>query len=133
MKRFRVIIPPIVQELIRAQVMFIARDSIDHALAWEDRLRAAMKGLTALPARNAIDHAASERVGQPIRKLVFDKTYLVFYRIRETDAAVDILNFRHGARLPQPKDVTARDGASLTLGTAELARHFRHKPSRLIQ
>jgi hypothetical protein len=33
-KRFKVIIPPFVQEQIRAQVLYIAQDSIDNALEW---------------------------------------------------------------------------------------------------
>jgi plasmid stabilization system protein ParE len=98
-KKYRVIVPPIVQEQIRAQVRYIARDSIANALAWEDRLRAAVKDLGTLPTRNAIDKQASRRIGQDVRRMVLDKTYLVFYRIRESDRAVDILNFRHGARL----------------------------------
>jgi plasmid stabilization system protein ParE len=50
--------------------------------------------------RNAIDQAASSRIGEQVRKMVFEQTYLVFYRIREANRTIDIINFRHGARLP---------------------------------
>jgi plasmid stabilization system protein ParE len=100
-KKYLVRIPPVVQDQIRSQVLYIARNSIKNALVWEDRLRAAINNVATLPTRNAVDSAASHRVGQPVRKMVFEKTDLVFYRIREANREVDILNFRHGARLPQ--------------------------------
>jgi len=100
-KKYRVIVPPIVQNQIRTQASFIAQDSIANALAWEKRLRTAIEDLAMLPTRNAVDKLASRRIGQDVRKMVFDRIYLVFYRIRESNRAIDILNFRHGARLPQ--------------------------------
>ncbi len=101
MKRYRAIIAPIVQEQIRAQVLYIARDSIDHALAWEDRLRAAIKAMSGLPFGYAVDEAATTRIGVTVRKMVFEQTYLVHYLVNEASGTVEIVNFRHGARLPQ--------------------------------
>jgi plasmid stabilization system protein ParE len=100
-KKYRVLIPQVVQDQIHAQVLYIARDSVNNALAWETRLRAAFKELATLPTRNPVDATASDRIGERVRKMVFERTYLVFYRIRESNRAVDILNFRHGAHLPQ--------------------------------
>lgn len=102
MKKYRVIIPPIVQDQIWQHVLYIARDSIDNALAWEDRLRAEIRRIGSLPAGYAIDEAASARLGQEVRKLVFEKTYLIFYRVNAERSRVELLNFRHGARLPRP-------------------------------
>jgi plasmid stabilization system protein ParE len=99
-KKLRVIIPPIVQEQILAQVLYIARDSIDHALAWEDRLRTAINRIGMMPKGNAVDAAASARIGEEVRKMVFERTYLVFYRINEASRSVEVINFRHGAQLP---------------------------------
>ena len=79
MKRYRVIIPLVVQEKIREQVLYIAQDSINNALAWEDRLRKAMQAIGELPGAHAIDEAASQRLGQSIHKLVFERTYLIHY------------------------------------------------------
>jgi plasmid stabilization system protein ParE len=100
-RKYSVFIAPIVQDQIRAQVLYIARDSIDHALDWESRLRKAIMEIGALPTSNSVDEAASARISQEVRKMVFERTYLVFYRIRKSNHSVDILNFRHGARLPQ--------------------------------
>jgi plasmid stabilization system protein ParE len=99
-KKFRIIIAPIVQDQIRTQVLYIARDSINSALAWESRLRSAVKNIAILPTRNPIDNAAPARIGQQIRKMVFERTYLLFYRISHEKRSIDILNFRHGTRLP---------------------------------
>lgn len=102
MKKYRVIISPDVEEQIRAQVLYIARDSIDNALAWEDRLRAQILRLGSLPTGFAIDEGTSARLGEEIHKMVFEKTYLVFYRVNTARRQVELLNFRHGARLPRP-------------------------------
>ena len=101
MKRYRVIIAPIVQEQIRAQVLYIAQDSIDNALAWEDRLRCTITGIGDLPGSHVVDESASERFGQTVHKLVFEKTYLIHYVVLDDSSTVRIINFRHGARLPR--------------------------------
>jgi plasmid stabilization system protein ParE len=100
-KTFRVIIPPIVQEQIRSQVLYIARDSIDNALAWEDRLRTEIMRIGSVPTGYPVDEAATGRLGEEVRKMVFEKTYLVFYRVHTERRAIELLNFRHGARLPR--------------------------------
>jgi hypothetical protein len=63
-KRLPVIIPAEVKEQIRAQVRYIARDSVDNALAWEERVRAALGALGDAHG-HAVDKDASRRVGQP--------------------------------------------------------------------
>jgi len=98
-KRLRVIIPPEVRLQIRDQLLFISQDSIDNALAWEDRLLAAINEIGDMPG-HAVDDDASRRVGQNVRKLVFEGTYLIHYRVRDA-VAVEIVNFRHGSRLPR--------------------------------
>lgn len=98
MKQRKVVIPPSVQDQITEQVLYIAEDSIDNALAWEDRLRAAILSL-ATNADYAVDEDASERIGVEIRRLVFERNYLVHYRVYGDE--VSVLNFRHTARLPR--------------------------------
>ncbi len=94
------IIPPVVQEQLRAQVLYIARDSIDNAIAWEERLRSAIKGIGELGGGHAIDEDAGERIGITVHKMVFERAYLIHYLVKEDAAIVEIVNFRHGARLP---------------------------------
>jgi plasmid stabilization system protein ParE len=99
----RVIIPDAVQDQITAQVMHIAADSIDNALAWEHRVDPAILGLAEF-AGYAVDADASERLGQPLRRLVFEGTYLIHFRVDTKERIVEIVNFRHGARLPSPDE-----------------------------
>ncbi|MDB5295235.1 MAG: hypothetical protein JWO31_1218 [Phycisphaerales bacterium] len=100
MRRLTVVIPPVVQEQITAQALHIAQDSIDHALAWENRLRVAIDGLGDLPGY-AVDEDASDRLGYPVRKAVFERTYLIHFVVDDAAGAVRVVNFRHGARLPR--------------------------------
>lgn len=74
MRRARVILAPIVERQIDAQVLYIAQDSVDNALAWEDRLRAAVMKIGDAPRGYAVDEAASERSGFEVRKMVFERT-----------------------------------------------------------
>lgn len=101
MKRFTVNTPPVVENLITEQVLYIAEDSIDNALAWEGRLRIAIKAIGDLAQGHAVDQEASDRIGFSVRKMVFERTYLVYYRIDEAAGVVRVINFRHGARLPR--------------------------------
>ncbi len=99
MKRYRVIYAPVVSHQIEAQVLFIARGSIDSALAWEDRLRQAIDGLAEFNGY-AFDEDASDRLGQAVRKLVFESNYLIHYTVDEDATVVKVINMRHVARLP---------------------------------
>ena len=98
MNRLPIIIPPAVREQIRETVLYIARDSADNALAWEGRLRAEL-GMLADIHGHAVDESASERLGRTLRKVVFERTYLIHYHV--SDAGVYVVNLRHGARLPR--------------------------------
>lgn len=100
MNRLPVIVPAEVKEQIRAQILYIAQDSVDNALAWEDRVRAALSALGDAHG-HAVDEDASGRVGQQLRKVVFEGTYLIHYRINDRPHAVQVVSFRHGARLPR--------------------------------
>lgn len=56
MKRLTVIIAPAVEDQITAHVFRIAADSVDNALAWEDRIRTAIDNIGDAPGL-AIDEA----------------------------------------------------------------------------
>jgi plasmid stabilization system protein ParE len=100
MRRLAVEILPAVEASICEQVVYIAQDSIDRALAWEVRLRTMIEDLADFHG-HAVDHATSRRLGEEVRKVVFEKTYLVYYRIRKVEGLVEVINVRHGARLPR--------------------------------
>jgi plasmid stabilization system protein ParE len=98
-KRLLVSAVPEAEEAILRQVLYIAQDSVDNALAWENRLRTAVKGLATFHG-HAIDENTSKKLGYPIQKLIFEGTYLIFYHVDDTAGEVRVVNFRHGARLP---------------------------------
>jgi plasmid stabilization system protein ParE len=99
-KRYAILIPGNVQEQIAAQVLHIAQDSIDNALAWEDRLHKAMQVFNHMPGF-AVDEDASERLGITVRRYIFERSYLIHFIVDDAAGAVRIVNFRHGARLPR--------------------------------
>lgn len=99
MKRLAVVLAPSVQDQITAQMLHIAADSVDNALAWEDCLSLAIDQLGDVPG-HAVDEDASERLGYEVRKLVFEGTYVIHFRVDESMGVIRVLNFRHGARLP---------------------------------
>ena len=104
MKKHRVRVPRNVQEQIDAQIEYIERHSLHNALAWEERLRAAILGIGPVAGAHPIDKDASERLGYAVHKVVFERTYLIHYRIDKKARLAVIVNFRHGARLPGPDE-----------------------------
>lgn len=103
MKSFQVRIPRRVQDQITKQVIYIAEDSIERALAWEARLLAAIKKLSHMPGF-AVDEEASERLGYVVHKLIFEGTYIVHFEIDRRARIVELVNFRHGARRPRQSE-----------------------------
>ena len=99
MKSRTVVIPQDVQQQIDEQVIFIAHDSIDNALAWEDRVLAAVKNLAQFHG-HATDREMSADLGYSVRKLVFEGTYLIHYHVDEAAGIVRVVQFRHGMRQP---------------------------------
>jgi plasmid stabilization system protein ParE len=95
-----VVIRPIVREHIADPIRYIARHSIDNALKWDDRLQAVLNALGSFHG-HAIDVEASRRAGYTVHKFVFEGTYLIHYRVDAALAQVEVVNFRHGARLPR--------------------------------
>ena len=94
---YRVITPPGVENQILDQAFYIARDSIDHALQWEQKLQQRIETIGELPRSNPVSEKESQAAGYEIRKLVFGD-YLIFYRIDDAIDTVYILAFMHGAQ-----------------------------------
>ena len=101
MSRWTVDTSPLVEDLITEQVLYIAQHSIDNALAWEARLRLAIRSLVDTPML-PVDPTASQRIGQAARKLVFERTYLVHFWLDDPANTIRVIGFRHGGRLPRP-------------------------------
>lgn len=99
MNRYRVILSPDVVRQVETQVVYIAQDSIGNALAWQERLLHAMEKLSDF-AGYMVDEEASHSLGYNVRRVVFEQTYLIHFVVDETMGIIRIVNFRHGARLP---------------------------------
>jgi plasmid stabilization system protein ParE len=100
-RRYRLWIREKVKKQITDQVEYIARDSIENALKWEERLRVAFEKIAENP-RYAVDEEATRRVGMETRKVVFERTYLIFFVVIEETRTVELIGFRHGYRSPAP-------------------------------
>ena len=100
MSRRTVNTSPDVEDRITEQVLYIAGHSIRNALDWEDRLRSAIRSLADVPGM-PVDPAASDRMGLPVRKLVFERTYLIHFWVDDRANVVRVIGFRHGGREPR--------------------------------
>ena len=97
MKRYVVYVPEWVALEIQGQVLHIALDSVDRALAWESRLVSAINGIGEHPGY-AEDEKMSRHFGRTVRRMVFESRYLVFFSVKESAGVIEVLHFRHGAR-----------------------------------
>ena len=84
-------------------MLYIAQHSIDNALAWAARLDGAIHALAGEPVL-PVDPVASQRMSLTVRKLVFERTYLVHFWLDDPVTTVRVIGFRHGARLPRPDE-----------------------------
>lgn len=94
---YRVALLPVVDNQILDHALYIADDSIDRALQWEQSLRQRILSLGDLPNAHPISDAESRAFGRDIRKANFGD-HLIFYRVDEVQKTVYILTFLHGAR-----------------------------------
>jgi plasmid stabilization system protein ParE len=83
---------------------YIAQDSTENALRWEDRLRERLRSLGHSPTAHEVAYRA-EAVGREIRHTFFG-VYRVLYTISGT--RVVVLTVRHGARQPLSPDELRR-------------------------
>ena len=100
MKAYTVVTPPEVKRQITGIVLLIADDSIDDAIAGEERLTAALDALADVHG-HAVDEVASVRTGLRLRKATFEKTHLIHYRVDGATATLFVVNVRDGRREPQ--------------------------------
>jgi plasmid stabilization system protein ParE len=83
---------------------YIAQDSAENALRWENRLRERLRSLSHSPTAHEIAYRA-DVVGREIRH-TFLGVYRVLYAIAGTNVVV--LTIRHGARHPLSPDEMRR-------------------------
>jgi hypothetical protein len=100
MSRLKVHVSDEVKLQITEQVLSIAEDSIANAFAWEERLLESLNRLGTFHS-HAVNHDATFRLGETVRKMAFEKTYLIHYKVNKSAGMVEIISFRHGARLPK--------------------------------
>ena len=74
----------------------IARDSPQNAKLMIDRILTAIAGLEMFPNRYVLTDP-NNLFDSPVRFLTVSP-YLIFFRVRESNLSVRVLQFRHGAR-----------------------------------
>jgi len=90
---------PRVVEAIDQQVEYLIEQHVSSARVteWLIKLYELTDSLSQWPRRAPMAEAESAEVGFEIRKLVFGD-YLIFYRVDESRACVDVLHFRHATQ-----------------------------------
>ena len=90
---------------IDAQATYIAVDQRSplNSARWLARVMAAVRALQVMPDRFGVDQEETLALGREVRRLVFERTYRLFYTIDEPQQHVAIVIFRHGARDRPPR------------------------------
>ena len=83
---------------VRARYIAADRQAPENAARWFNRLLVAVRSLQLMPERNGVDHGQTAAYGAEVRRLVFERTYLLFYTIDHTQRQVTVVRFSHGAR-----------------------------------
>jgi len=82
------------------QAQFINVDKPVAASMWLERLWDKIKSMENFPHRNPVVEQEGQALGFEVRKLLFGN-YLILYRIDEAEQRVEVIRFRHAARLPE--------------------------------
>ena len=89
-------------QAIEAQVRYIAvaKQAPENASRWVNRLMAAIDALEQIPRRFIVDPDQTRMHGIEVHRMVFERTYLVFYTVDDKRRRVNVVSFRHGAQEP---------------------------------
>jgi plasmid stabilization system protein ParE len=85
---------------IEAQVRYIAieKQAPESASRWLARLLEEIDTLEQMPQRYGLDEYQTRTHGTDVHRMVFERTYLVFYTIDQERSRVDVISFTHGAQ-----------------------------------
>lgn len=85
---------------IEAQIRYIAveKQAPENASKWVVRLLASIDKLAEMPRRFAVDQEQTQIHGTEVHRMVFERTYLVFYTVDDENHRVNVVSFRHGAQ-----------------------------------
>jgi toxin ParE1/3/4 len=97
-ERYHVIITPQALADLEDLHQFISKDSEQNAAGFVAKLIDAIDGLQALPQRYRV-YTGRRKTSDPLRRMPVSP-YLIYYRVREEQKAVDVITIRHGARRP---------------------------------
>jgi len=97
---YQVVHTPEVAARIAEQIAHLQRERVDVQTidAWLTGLLDQIASLNEWPHRSPIAQVESAARGIEIRKMNFGD-YVVFYRVDDSSQAVEVLSFRHSARL----------------------------------
>ena len=100
---YKVVYAPDVIAAIEAQVGYLESESVstEHIHAWLKRLFEFTEGLYTMPKRHPVAVPESAEMKREIRRIVFGN-YLLFYHVDGDHGRVNVLRFRHAARIRPP-------------------------------
>ena len=86
---------------LQAQFRHIAidRKSPRNAIRWLRRVRAAVASLEVMPTRYGVDKLQTAALGVEVHRMVFERTYLIYYTVDDVNQRVTAVIFCHGAQL----------------------------------
>lgn len=99
--KYRVRMSPAVLEALQYQVTYLREQGAPASRvdAWLNDLLAAMDSLEQMPRRYPLAEAMSRAFGAEVHRLLRGD-YVLFFRVDDATAMVDLLAFRHGRQAP---------------------------------
>jgi plasmid stabilization system protein ParE len=102
--RYRILLSPRASADLTGVYQYIAKDSPRNAAAVIAELIDAVDSLQILPQRHAIYRGRGRPAVEVVRRMPVPP-HLIYYRVNEADALVEIITIRHGKRR-QPRGFT---------------------------
>lgn len=101
MSKYRVLYTDTVIQALDKQIEYMKDEMVDEKVisSWMNRLLDSVDSLESFPNRCPIAEKESEIKGFTIRKLIFGD-YITCFQVNEKQKCVEVLSFRHGAKLP---------------------------------
>lgn len=108
MKSYRVIVAPVAAKSIGECARYIAEvgRKPETAAKWVEKVYERIASLEFFPQRHALAQENGHR-DYEIRQQIIGN-YVVLYSIDDDNAAVHVIGFRQGQRLPRPQDLPER-------------------------
>jgi len=96
---YQFVLPSSVENRIFDYALYIAEDSPTEAIRWLDQIISKMQSVCEYPQAQPVAEVESELLNQKVRKVILGQ-YVAFYFLDKQKEQVVMIDFRHGAKLP---------------------------------